>query len=318
MNMKRYIAMAAVAMMFAACTNDDMPTPEVDAMTDKPVLVNAGVAELVTRSGMTNDDLSTLGMTITNAANSIYSYEDVKFVKDGSAAKFIPAEGEVTPLWQNSTQEVAVSAWSPYVEEDITNGYAFSVYADQTTPEASRASDFLWVSETVDPDAVQTGKIVYNGSDGSLEIKLQHAMSKLIVNISLGTEMTDVGVENVVVKNLENACLLDIPNCTMAAAAESVKKDIFAYKAETAKSGYDVAYELIFPPQKTPFAVMIEMSDGRKFLHENMEYEFMADYQYELDMRVGKDKVVLAGGESGITASAWGTDPDANKYFETE
>ncbi len=318
MNMKRYIAMAAVAMMFAACTNDDMPASGVDAMTDKPVLVNAGVAELVTRAGMTSDDLSTLGINITNAANSIYSYDKVKFVKDATTTGFTPAEGEVTPLWQNATQEVAVSAWSPYVEEDIANGYAFSVYADQTTPEASRASDFLWVNETVDPDAVQTGKIVYNGSDGSLEIKLQHAMSKLVVNIRLGTEMTDVGVENVVVKNLENACLLNIPNCTMAAPAESTKKDIFAYKAETAKSGYDVAYEVIFPPQEIAFAVMIEMRDGRKFLHENVEYEFMADYQYELDMTVGKDKIVLAGGESGITASAWGADPDAKENFETE
>ncbi len=312
MNMKRYIAMVAVAMMFAACSNDDMPISGVDAMTDKPVLVNAGVAELVTRAGMTTDDLSTLGINITNAANFIYSYDKVKFVKDATTTGFTPAEGEVTPLWQNSTQEVAVSAWSPYVEEDIANGYAFSVYADQTTPEASRASDFLWVSETVDPDGEQNGKKIQY-ANGGLKISLQHAMSKFVMNFRCGTELNDVTITNVAVKNLENACLLNLSTGTMQAPATSVRKDIIAYKAETAKTGYDVSYEVIFPPQNTAFAVIIELSNGRKFLHENVEYDFLADYQYDLDFKVGKDNVDLA--EDGITVGNWRTENGEDDDF---
>ncbi len=305
--------MAAVATLFAACSNDDMPTPVVDAMTDKPVTVNADVAELLTRAGMTSDDLATLGITITNAASPLYTYHNVKFVKDGSATGFTPAEGEVTPLWQNATQEVSVSAWSPYVDVDVTNGYAFNVQADQTTVGATRASDFLWVSETVAPEGEQDGKKIQY-ANGSLKISLQHAMSKLVLNCRCGTELEGIAVTNVVVKNLENACLLNLSAGTVQPPATSVRKDIIAYKAETAKAGYDVAYEVIFPPQATAFAVMIELGDGRKFLHENAEYDFQSDCRYELDIVFGKDKMELT--DNGVSASDWQGETD--KYLEVQ
>ncbi len=313
MNMKKYITMAAVAMMFAACSNDDMPTPEVDAMTDKPVMVNADVAELATRSGVLTSDLTTLSLTIYNAKSTAYSYTNVQYESNGGL--FTPV-GDIKPLWQNSTQEVTVSAWSPYIEGDLSNGYEFCVKADQSGNDASAESDFLWVTETVDPDGVQTDKkITYN--EGALNIGLQHAMSKLVVNIHLASEIDDpnVVVSNVAVKELENACLLDLSTFTVKASANSVKRDIIAH-AETAASGYDATFEAIFPPQKVAFSIMIELSDGRKFLYENAEFDFLSDYAYTLNLNAGKDKVELAAG--GITAAPWREDTEANKYLESE
>ncbi len=309
MNMERYIAMAAVAMMFAACSNDDMPISGVDAMTDKPLMVNADVAELSTRSGMSTVDLETLGLSISNPVNSLYSYANVKYTHNGSA--FTP-EGDVQPLWQNGTQEIIVSAWSPYIDADITNGYGFCVQADQRSEEAAKASDFLWVRETVDPDGVQTDKkITYN--EGALNIAMQHAMSKLVVNINLGTELEQVTVTNVVVKKLENACQLDLTAGIMQAPAVSVKKDIQAYKETTANAGYALTYEAIFPPQKAPFDIMVELSDGRKFLHENAEFDFQSDWAYTLNLKVGKEKVEAAS----IAARSWVEISDC-KNIETE
>ena len=41
--MKKYFAMAAVATMFAACTNEDV-TPQVDALTGTPIVVKTNIA----------------------------------------------------------------------------------------------------------------------------------------------------------------------------------------------------------------------------------------------------------------------------------
>ncbi len=290
--------MAAVATLFAACSNDDMPAPVVDAMTDKPVMVNADVAELATRSGMTTTDLNTLGLSISNPVNSLYSYSNVKYINTGSA--FAP-EGDVQPLWQNGTQEVIVSAWSPYIDADITNGYQFCIQADQTNREAAKASDFLWVREHVVPEEV-------------LNIALQHAMSKLVVNINLGTELEQLSVTNVAVKQLENACLLNLSAGTMQAPAASVRKDIRAHREATANAGYAFTFEAIFPPQKTSFDIMVELSDGRKFLHENAEFDFQSDWAYTLSLKVGKEKVEAAG----IAAGSWTENPDGELNVETE
>ncbi len=308
MNTRNILVLSAL-LALSSCSSDDMPIPTVDAMIDKPISVSAGVAELISRGGMTSGDLSTLGLTITNAANTLYSYENVKYIKDGSTTSFVPAGGEVTPLWQNGTQEVAVSAWSPYVEGDLTGGYAFTVQADQTTAEAAKASDFLWTIETVDPDGDQTGrKIQYD--NGSLRISLQHAMSKLVVNLRFGTEMNDVAIKNIAVKNLENSCLLDLETGTVQPPASSIRKDLLSCRAETAKSGYDVSYDVIFPPQKSAFAVMVELSDGRKFLHENSEYDFLPDHRYDLDILLGKDVMEIM--DNGVSAGDWGDSADSS------
>ncbi len=284
----------------SSCSNDDVQpnAPATDAMTDRPVMVNADVAELQTRTGMATADLNTLGISISNPVNSLYSYDNVKYTHNGSA--FTP-EGDVQPLWQNSTQEVTVSAWSPYIDADITNGYTFTVQADQRSAEAAKSSDFLWVRETVDPDGPQTDKkITYN--DGALNIALQHAMSKLVVNINLGTELEQVAVTHVAVKKLENACLLDLSAGTMQAPAVSVKKDILAYRETTPDAGYALTFEAIFPPQKSSFDIMVELSDGRKFLHENVEFDFQPDWAYTLNLKVGKEKADAA---SGISSRCW-------------
>lgn len=312
MKIKRYIGMAAAAMLFAACTNEAV-TEAADALTDRPVEVNADVAELVTRSGIVADDLKTLSLTIHNEKSTAYSYTNVKYEHDGSS--FVPA-GDTKPLWQNAAQEVTVSVWSPYVEGDVSNGYAFSVPADQTGDEASAAADFLWVKETVDPDGVQTGKkITYD--NGALQVGLQHAMSKLVVSVRLATEIDNktVAVSCVAVKGVENACRLDLAAFTVHAPATSVKKDIIAH-AETTATGYDATFEAIFPPQKAAFTLMIELSDGRKYLYENGEFDFQSDYAYALNLNAGKDKVEVAAG--GITAAPWRKDTESSKYLESE
>ncbi len=285
MKMKKYIPIAALAIIFAACSNNGL-LPDVDAMTNQPITVSAGVAELVSRGGMMADDLTTLGLTVSNPVKSQYTYTNVKYVRNGSA---FTLASDIQPLWQNSTQEVTVSAWSPYVDGDLSGGYAFCVQADQTTDEAAKASDFLWARETVDPDGSQTDKKITCTEEGLLNIALQHAMSKLVVNIKHDTGQEQATIANVAVKKLENACLIDLAGGTIQTPTVAVKKDILAHKEATVPVGYNATYEAIFPPQKAAFDIMIELSDGRKFLYENGEFDFKTDCAYTISLVMGNN-----------------------------
>ncbi len=300
--------------LFAACSNNDALV--TDLLTDQPIVVNAGVAELVSRAGVTDNDLTALSLTVHNAASALYSYDRVRYEKRGNS--FVPAEGEVAPLWQNSRQEVTVSAWAPYIEGDLSSGYAFVVPADQSSNEASVASDFVWAKQVVNPEVGTAATDLIQYDNSQLKIALQHVMSKLVVSVQLATEMDDLAnpVASVVVKGLENGCVLDLSDFTIQAPTNSVKKDIVAH-AEPAKVGYDATFEAIFPPQHTQFGILIELSDGRKFLYDG-EFDFQSDYAYALNLHVGKDKVVLAEGEAGITATSWGSDSDTGEDFESE
>ncbi len=309
---KRLLAIATVAMIFAACSKNDAPdvpqvpdTPvEKDELADTPILFDASVATLVPRSGTTTERVETLGVTITNPANARYSYDNVKFVRAGAGTAFAVAEGETTPLWQNEKQAIDVSVYSPYTTADLTHGYPFSVVADQSTAEASQASDFVWAVATVDPGATPeaTDLLRYDG-DGKIAVDLQHAMCKLMINLRYGTALEQTAdISFVAVKGVENSVLIDLATGTLSAPTASVRKDIIAHKEALANEGYLATYEAIFPPQHTTFDVMIELVDGRKFVHETLEFEFQSGYAYTLSLIVGKDKVEL---DKALSADKW-------------
>ncbi len=274
--------LVGLIVLLAACTH----APEPDTLSNRPMQVQATLAAGTSA-------ISTLALTIDNPVNPAYSYTNLKLVSSGAALR---PEGDIQPLWQNGRQEVTVSAWAPYLEGDITSPYPFCVAADQTTIEAREASDFLWAKELVDPDGDQTDKHITCSEEGILHIGLQHTMSKLVVRCTLGNELGDATIQNVAIKNMENACLLDLEAGTTQTPTTSVKKDIFAHKEA------NTTYAALFPPQQTPFAIMVEMSDGRTFIHENAAFDFQAGWAYTISLNIGKEKVEING---EVTLSDW-------------
>ncbi len=309
--MKKYIAMAAVAMMFAACTNDDMPeVPAMDSLTDTPITVNAGVADLVTRAGMTTDDLSDLGLFISNlssddAISSKYTFKNIEFEKDANG-KFILV-GSTIPLWQNETQKIRVQAYSPYNSAwtDLFTYYDIEVKTGQNLEGNVKASDLLWVRDEVDPAATtQTGSIKYNA--GTLDITLEHVFSKLTVNVRFGSELasiSDVPESGLTLNNLKTKGSIILNDATVSIDDDAIAV-ITAYKNTTAPDGYNSSFEAILLPQKSKFKVEIGLEGTRNFAWESdSEFSFTPGRSYTLNLIVGKDKVELA--DEGISVGEW-------------
>ncbi len=316
--MRKYIAMAAVAMMFAACTNDDMPeAPAVDKLTDTPIMVNAGVADLVTRAGMTTSDLVDLGLHIENEANTKYSFVNIEFEKDANTGGFVLA-GTTVPLWQNATQKITAWAYSPYNPnwDDVFVKQEIDVKTSQDVEEDVKASDLLWAKADVNPAAtVQYGDIKYNA--GALDITMEHILSKIIVNVRFGSELTginDVPARGLTLNNFNTRGTVILFDASVGSTPNTAEK-IYAYKNASAPDGYTSSFEAILLPQKSKFKVEIGLEDARNFAWESdSEFSFTPGRSYTLNLIVGKDKVEIADG--GISVKDWNDGQDSG--LETE
>ncbi len=307
---KIFYSMIALSLL-TACSNDNMlDDPAVDSLTDTPVVVSAGVDELVSRAGMETADLSTLGMSIENPNSAEYSYSNIKYEKNGNT--FVAAAGQVIPFWQNRTQEVSVTAYAPY-KEVWTGEQSLAVESDQSTAETVKASDLLWAQNVVNPSGeTQTGDIFCN-RQGRLVINFQHKMSKLVVNLRYLDEVAaDAKARSLTVKYLSTGCTVNAE--TGAIGNINAPADIIAYKEAKAAEGYKERFEAIFPPQHMAFKLEVLLDNRQDFVYHNPAFDFQSDIAYTLNLAVGKDKVLITDG--GITANDW--DIVAGGLLETD
>ena len=179
------LALAVAALSFTACTNEDNISQ--DYLADTPIKLNVSVDEPTTRAGYSDADKPTgfvLEVEPNGKLKDKYSYkvwaewEDnnwktydlTKYRNDGT-------KEEVTMLWANMNNKVAVSAISDVdyyaaAAKEISNHPT-----DQTTLAALKKADFLTMPYTqVDP--TQSG----------INVKFKHTMSKINLTIELGDE----------------------------------------------------------------------------------------------------------------------------------
>lgn len=179
------LALAVAALSFTACSNEDNISQ--DFLADTPIKLNVSVDEPTTRAGYSNEDKPTgfvLEVEPNGKSKDKYSYkvwaewEDnnwktydlTKYRNDGT-------KEEVTMLWANMNNKVAVSAIS---DVDYYAAAAIEISnhpTDQTTLAALKKADFLTMPYTqVDP--TQSG----------INVKFKHTMSKINLTIELGDE----------------------------------------------------------------------------------------------------------------------------------
>ena len=174
------LATAALATLLAACSNDSdvLNTPDY---ADTPIGLNVNVGPMATRAGYDNTNLtgSSFGLYLTTeGTNSDERYNctnrEVKYESGWTI------QGEQL-LWKSNDATVTYYAYLPYTGtvSDATN-YAFTVKTDQSTEDNVKASDLLWTGGRQDATA---GK--------ALDINFQHALSKLNVTLTKGSELAD-------------------------------------------------------------------------------------------------------------------------------
>ena len=282
------LATAALATLLAACSNDSdvLNTPDY---ADTPIGLNVNVGPMATRAGYEQGALTegSFGLYMTTeGTNSDERYNctnrEVKYESGWTI------QGEQL-LWKSNDATVTYYAYLPYTGtvSDATN-YAFTVKTDQSTEDNVKASDLLWTGGRQDATA---GK--------ALDINFQHALSKLNVTLTKGSELED-GVTFTSVK-LSNCATTTTVNLTDGTTGTATNSQTITLYAATANE----QYECILVPQTFNQNLKVEITDNNGKVYtftSNKDLTFASGEQYTLNLTVGRDKVTTGT----ISADPWG------------
>ena len=256
---------------------------------DTPIGLNVNVGPMATRAGYDNTNLtgSSFGLYLTTeGTNSDERYNctnrEVKYESGWTI------QGEQL-LWKSNDATVTYYAYLPYTGtvSDATN-YAFTVKTDQSTEDNVKASDLLWTGGRQDATA---GK--------ALDINFQHALSKLNVTLTKGSELED-GVTFTSVK-LSNCATTTTVNLTDGTTGTATNSQTITLYAATANE----QYECILVPQTFNQNLKVEITDNNGKVYtftSNKDLTFASGEEYTLNLTVGRDKVTTGT----ISADPWG------------
>ena len=282
MNTKIF-AMTIAALALAACdkNNDDFT---VDNLKDTPLTIaSADVNELSTRVitegqlvGRMEEPVA-MSVWVEGSANK-YNAKNVEWVHDGT-----DWYSNSTVLYEGENKQ-KICALSPYVEGASAEGV--TITADGTT-------DYLVASQTL---------ITSN----PVNIIMSHALAKLVLNPTLGTEVTGDNIATVEVKNMYTQGTLNVEvnnwtNCTGTTAFTMTNNEVLVVPMEECQS----------------FPIVITMSSGRVFSANislaNVDNKLEGGTQYTIKLQIGHDTVTIGD----ISAASWGT-PVVGGDLETE
>ena len=281
----KFLAFAATALMLASCSNDEVLTPQ-DDLKDTPIsIASAGVAELTTRA-IINGQLegtmeadATLSVFVTDGSDDKYNAENVKWKHD------VKEWSTTTPtLYEGANSNQKICALSPYVE---------NASADGVTITADGVTDYLVASQT-------------SITSNPVNICMSHALAKLVLNPTLGTEVTGDNIATVEVQNMYTQGTLNVEvnnwtNCTGTTAFTMTNNEVLVVPMEECQS----------------FPIVITMSSGRVFSANislaNVDNKLEGGTQYTIKLQIGHDSVTIGD----ISAASWGT-PVEGGDLETE
>ena len=280
----KFLAFAATALMLASCSNDEVLTPQ-DDLKDTPIsIASAGVNELSTRV-ITEGQL--IGRKEEPVAMSVwvegsaekYNANNVEWVHDGGNDWY----SNSTMLYEGENKQ-KICALSPYVE---------NASADGVTITADGVTDYLVASQTL---------ITSN----PVNINMSHALAKLVLNPTLGTEVTGDNIATVEVQNMYTQGTLNVEennwtNCTGTTAFTMTNNEVLVVPMEGCES----------------FPIVITMERGRAFSANislaNVDNKLEGGTQYTIKLQIGHDTVTIGD----ISAASWGT-PVEGGDLETE
>lgn len=283
------LATAALATLLAACSNDSdvFNTPDY---ADTPIGLNVNVSPMATRAGYEQGALTegSFGLYLTtegtnsderyNCTNREVKYDNGWTIQGGQL------------LWKSNDATVTYYAYLPYTGtvSDATN-YAFTVKTDQSTEDNVKASDLLWTGGRQDATA---GK--------ALDINFKHALSKLNVTLTKGTELENgLTFTSVTLSNCATATTVNLTDGTVGTATNS-GQTITLYAATENKQ-----YECILVPQTFAQSLKVEITDNNGKVYaftSNKDLTFASGEEYTLNLTVGRDKVTTGT----ISAESWG------------
>ena len=292
MKKNNIIAIAAIALTFTACSNDNDFTTNNEGK-DTPISLSVGVGELsvVTRAeSNTTTPLTSgaLGLYITkNGDKNIID----KYLCNN--AQFTYNNGwscGTTYYWAADNATIDYVAYHPYQSSISGNFISWDV-----TNQSSGNLDLLY----------QNASNVANTVSHSIDITLGHVCSKLVVNVSkLGSEIASgTTISSIKIGGLKPKGTFSLTDKTWNSSNETAA-DIGMVKSTTSTtttSDIPATYEAILIPQEAAFTLTIRLNNNSEYQLSVPEQTFAAGTCYTLTIQVGQDKVNLGS----ITQTPW-------------
>ena len=293
------LAMAALAAIFAGCSNnDDEVMKPKESLKDTPINVNVLLTDIQTRAGYDNTNQPTLFYLSIDQAGGNYDYTNVVMKYEGS--KWVAYESadesavQKQMLWEGSTGNVTVTAATFSLE--TSPSYSLSASADQSSDAKLKSSDHLcYYSNKVEPSA------------SGISISFDHIMSKLEIALTLRDEFEGL------TDPITSVMLSGTSLTATYAPANADKWSDYSTADEVIKTcplvAYDTdartaTYEVILLPQTVAantFCVTIFIGDKSYEWTSADAVTLASSNKYTLALTVGKDKV---SGNS-FTAAPW-------------
>ena len=300
-------AMAALAAIFAGCSNndDEVTQPKV-SLKDTPINVNVLMTDIQTRAGYDSNNQPTKFYLSIDQAGESYDYTNVVMKYEGS--KWVAYESadegaaQKQLLWEGSTDKVTVTAATFSLSTNPS--YSLSASADQSSDANLKTSDHLYYySNAVAPSI-----------DG-ISIPFDHIMSKLEITLTLRDEFE--GLTNPITSVMLSGTSLTAtysPNAETKWSGHSTAADDEVIKTCPSvaydKDARTATYEVILLPQTVAantFCVTIFIGDKSYEWTSANAVTLASSNKYTLALTVGKDKV---SGNS-FTAAPWASGGEA-------
>ncbi|MGM9777096.1 MAG: fimbrillin family protein [Prevotella sp.] len=297
----KFFAMAALATIFAGCSNnDDEVMQPKDSLKDTPINVNVLLTDIQTRAGYDNTNQPTKFYLSIDQANENYDYTNVVMKYENDSWVAYESDAGDAPkkqlLWEGSAGNVTVTAATFSLGNSPS--YSLSASADQSSDAQLKSSDHLYYySNAVEPS-----------TDG-ISIPFDHIMSKLEITLTLRDEFE--GLDNPITSVVLSGTSLSatyLPQAeekwsgySTAANDEAIKTcPSVAYNKYTRTA----TYEVILLPQNVnahTFCVTIFIGDKSYEWTSSSAITLESSNKYTLALTAGMDKV---SGNS-FTAAPW-------------
>ena len=213
MKTKAFMTIAVLALVAAACSNDD----EITDNWNGEIRLSSGLAVQQTRANSTdvpdkqiaeNQVIGIYVTGVTDEPETSYGYSNVSAKADGNG-NF--SDYSTTMYYPQSGKSVKILAYHPY-NSDTNDSYDFVVATDQSELEDYAASDLLYSEEKT-----------YARSKTAQSLTFKHKLVKVKCTLISGNGTPDLTGATVEIVTPERAVKFDRKTGTVAAASTSTK-----------------------------------------------------------------------------------------------
>ena len=181
MRKEKILALTTFAILLASCSNDD-EIPRFENLEGTPIVIKAGVNNMITRAGWDNNNLPDRFIVSIDQDGTEYDYENVMMYRK-SDNSYAPLEG-TTLIWGSNAHQTTIKAYhlGP-TQWTLEEGKGYYMLGGWSVDNIEQY-DYLGASNAVEGDIQISGSAV--------NINFRHLACKLDVNYTWSNELKSI------------------------------------------------------------------------------------------------------------------------------